>query len=317
MSLSELFIGIDVSKDSLEVHCRPTGSSFQRANDPHSIDALVEQLKSLAPTLIVLEATGGFEVAVASALAAAGLSVAVINPRQARDFAKALGQLAKSDRIDSAVLAHFAESIRPKARPLPAPEVAALDALLTRRRQLLDMLTMETNRLGSCRDESVRADLQAHVGWLQQRLAATEKALQEMIQSSSVWKEKEELLSSIPGVGAVVSRTLLAALPELGSVSGKKAAALAGLAPYDDDSGSKHKPRHIRGGRKEVRNVLYMAALSASRYNPVLREFKQRLAKSGKRAKVILVAVARKLVVMANAVLRDRRRWNPELARSR
>jgi transposase len=271
----------------------------------------------LAPALVVLEATGGFEIPAAAALAAAGLAVCVVNPRQARDFAKATGRLAKSDRIDAAVLAHFGEAVRPQPRALPAPEVAALDALLGRRRQLLDMLTMETNRLGSCRDEAVRADLRAHVSWLQERLGGTERALKEAIQASAAWREKEDLLRSIPGIGPVASRTLLAAMPELGAVSGRQAAALAGLAPYDDDSGKRRGQRRVRGGRAEVRGVLYLAALAAGRFNPVFRAFKERLKKAGKKPKVILVAIARKLVVLANAVLRDRKPWTPELSASR
>jgi transposase len=317
MSTPEIFVGIDVSKATLDVHCRPAGSAFQCPNDPDGIASLVGRLAALAPTLVVLEATGGFEIPAVAALAAAGLAVAVVNPRQARDFAKATGKLAKSDTIDAAVLAHFGEALRPEPRPLPAPEVAALEALLARRRQLLGMLTMETNRLGGCRDGAVRADIEANVAWLGERLAALEKALAEAIKASCVWREKEELLRSIPGVGPVASRTLLAGMPELGGISGKQAAALAGLAPYDDDSGKRRGQRRVRGGRSEVRSVLYMAALAAGRCNPVFRAFKERLAKAGKKAKVILVAIARKLVVLANAVLRDRKPWQPELSAAR
>ena len=247
------------------------------------------------------------------ALAAAGLPVAVINPRQARDFAKATGQLAKNDRIDAAVLAHFAEAIRPQPRPLPDAEVRSLDALLTRRRQLLEMHTMEQNRLSSGTDPTVRADLQAHLAWLSERLIRSEKELAEAVRASPVWRAKDELLQSIPGLGPVASQTLLAALPELGTLSGKEAAALAGLAPCDDDSGKRHGARHIRGGRAGVRQVLSMAALSAARFNPVLKAFHDRLKEPGKEAKVILVAVARKLVVLANAILRDGQPWDPSL----
>lgn len=317
MNTPEVFVGIDVSKAALDVHARPAGSAFQCPNDEAGVAALVERLKGLAPALIVLEATGGFEVPAAAAVAAAGLSVAVVNPRQARDFAKATGKLAKNDRIDAGVLAHFAEAVRPQARQLPAPEVASLEALLARRRQLLDMLTMETNRLGACRDEAVREDLRAHVAWLQGRLGGSEQALQEAIQASAAWREKEDLLRSVPGLGPVASRTLLAAMPELGRLSGKQAAALAGLAPYDDDSGGRRGARHVRGGRSQVRSVLYMAALAAARYNPAFSAFRERLRKAGKKAKVILVAIARKLVVLANAVLRDRRPWQPELSAPR
>jgi transposase len=314
MSTSELFIGIDVAKARLDGHVRPTGLIFHYANDPDGIAALVERLRQLSPKLIVLEATGGYELAAVAAVAAAGLPVAVINPRQARKFAEAVGKLAKNDRLDAAVLAHFADAIRPPVRPLPAAEVVALDALLARRRQLLDMLTMERNRLPLCRDGRVRSDLEAHIGWLAERLGNAEKQLQAAIESSPVWRAKEELLRSIKGLGPVASRTLLAGLPELGRLSGRQAAALAGLAPYDDDSGKRRGRRHVRGGRADVRAVLYMAALSAARHNPVLAAFRQRLQRAGKKAKVILTAVARKLVVLANAVLRTGKPWDAQLA---
>jgi transposase len=314
MTTTPRFVGIDVSKASLDVTARPDGLSFQLANDEAGIAELVTWLRGLEPERIVLEATGGLELDAVAAMLQAGLPVAVVNPRQARDFAKALGYLAKNDRIDARVLAHFAESIRPQVRPLPEPEVQALDALMTRRRQLLGILTMEGNRLGSCRDEAVRADLRAHISWLEERLRTSDKELKGRIEASPAWKEKDDLLRSIPGIGAVSSRTLLGALPELGRLTNKQAAALAGLAPYDDDSGKRRGLRHVRGGRGGVRTVLYMAALSAARFNPQLREFKQRLEKAGKKAKVVLTAVARKLVVLANAVLRSGRRYDPAFA---
>lgn len=314
MSAPELFVGIDVSKARLDGCVRPTGQAFQHPNDPDGVAALVARLVPLAPAGVVLEATGGYEVPAASALAAAGLPVAVVNPRQARDFAKATGRLAKNDRIDAAVLAHFGEAIRPRPRPLPDAQARSLDALLARRRQLLDMLTMERNRLGVCADAAVRADLEAHVGWLLERLTGCEKELDAAVKATPAWREKEDLLRSIPGVGPVASRTLLAALPELGTLPNRKAAALAGLAPLDDDSGTRRGARHIRGGRADVRAVLYMAALSAAKHNPPLREFMQRLKLAGKKAKVALVAVARKLVVLANAILRAGQPWSPDLA---
>ncbi len=261
----------------------------------------------------MLEATGGYEVPLAAALAAAGLRVAVVNPRQARDFARATGRLAKNDSIDAAVLAHFAEAVRPEPRPLPDAQARSLDALLARRRQLLDMPTVERNRLGTCADAAARADLEAHVTWLLERLAGCEKGLDAAVKACPAWREKEDLLRSIPGVGPVTSRTLLAALPELGHVTNKQAA-LAGLAPFDDDSGKRRGTRHVKGGRADVRGVLYMAALSAAVHNPPLRAFRERLRLAGKKAKVILVAVARKLVVLANAVLKAGRPWDPELA---
>jgi transposase len=313
MQTQELFIGIDVSKAQLDGAGLPGDLAFQQPNDPQGIAAIVSLLKTRQPTLIVLEATGGFEFPLAAALATAGLPVAVVNPRQARDFARATGQLAKNDTIDAGVLAHFGQAIRPKVRPLPAAEVRSLQALLTRRRQLLEMLTMESNRLGSCADTVVQGHLQAHIGWLTEQIERMDTELRQAIETSPVWLAKEDLLRSIPGIGPVSSRTLLAALPELGTLSNREAAALAGLAPYADDSGGRRGTRRIQGGRSEVRNVLYMAALSASRFNPRMRAFKDRLVRAGKKAKVILTAVARKLVVLANAVLRTGRRWDPSL----
>lgn len=314
MSTQETFVGIDVSKATLDVHVRPSGQASQHPNDPDGIAALVARLLPLAPAGVVLEATGGYEIPAACALAAAGLPVAVVNPRQARDFAKATGRLAKSDKIDAAVLAHFGQAVRPEPRPLPDAQARSLDALLARRRQLLDMLTMERNRLGGCGDAVVRADLEAHVAWLLERLAGCEKDLEAAVRACPAWREKEDLLRSIPGIGPVASRTLLAALPELGRITSKQAAALAGLAPFDDDSGTRRGSRHIRGGRADVRAALYMAALSASKHNPPLRAFRDRPRAAGKKAKVALVAVARKLVVLANAVLKAGRPWDPELA---
>jgi transposase len=311
MNTQELFVGIDVSKATLDVHCRPTNSAFSCPNDPAGVASLAERLAGLAPALVVLEATGGYEIAAVAALAARGLAVAVVNPRQARDFAKSTGRLAKSDRIDAAVLAHFGQAVRPEPRPLPREEVVALDALLARRRQILDMLTMERNRLPGCRDGRVRADVESHVAWLEGRLKDSDKALEGAVKASAAWREKEDLLRSIPGIGPVASRTLLAAMPELGELSGKQAAALAGLAPFDDDSGTRRGSRHVRGGRADVRRALYMAALSAVKHNPTLKQFRERLAKAGKKAKVILTAVARKLVVIANAVLRSGQPWQP------
>lgn len=311
MSTTEYFIGIDVSKARLDIAGRPDLAPCAEPNDPDGIARLVGRLAPLGVALVVLEATGGYELPVAAALAAAHIPVAVVNPRQARDFARATGRLAKSDTIDAAVLAHFAQALRPQPRPLPDEAARALDALLGRRRQLLEMLAMEQNRLGSCAAGAVRADIGEHIAFLAARLSKADKELAAAVQASPVWREKDDLLQSIPGIGPVASRTLLAALPELGALSNKQAAALAGLAPYDDDSGQRRGARRVRGGRAEVRAVLYMAALSAARYNPALRAFKERLARAGKKAKVILTAVARKLVVLANAVLRSGRRFDP------
>jgi transposase len=314
MNAPELFVGIDVSKATLDGSVRPTGQSFRQPNDPDGVAAVAALLLPLRPTLVLMEATGGYELAAAATLAAAGLPIAVVNPRQSRDFAKAINRLAKNDRIDAEVLAHFAQAVRPEPRPLPDAQARSLDALLARRRQLLGMLTMERNRLGACVDAAVRADLETHVAWLLERISRCEKDLDAAVKASPAWREKEGLLRSIPGVGPVAARTMLAALPELGTLTGKETAALAGLAPFDDDSGTRRGMRHIRGGRADVRSVLYMAALSASKYNPALRAFRERLARAGKKPKVALVAVARKLVVIANAVLRSGRPWSLEPA---
>jgi len=315
MTETAVFVGIDVAKDRLDVHVLPRGDAFAQANDPQGIAALVEALKPLGCALVVLEATGGLEHPAAAALSACGLAVCVVNPRQTRDFAKAMGRLAKTDTIDAEGLALFAQRVRPEARPLPDAEARAFEALLRRRRQLLEMRAAEQNRLGLASDRRERHSLQAHINWLSKQLGRLDEELALAVQSSAVWRAKDELLQSIKGVGPVVSRTLLAALPELGTLGRQQIAALAGLAPVADDSGQHKGRRSIKGGRADVRCALYMAALSASRFNPALRAFRQRLAAAGKAVRVCLVAVARKLLVIANAVLRDRRPFDPALAR--
>jgi transposase len=308
----EVFVGIDVSKARLDV-AADGHPPFAAENTPEGVAGLVARLVPMRPALVVLEATGRLEAAVVAALAAAGLAVAVINPRQARDFAKATGKLAKTDAIDAAALAHFARAVRPEARPLPDEAARELDALLARRRQLVGMRTMERNRLGTASGR-VRRDLEAHLGWLDEHIARVDEELDEEVRSSPAWKEKDDLLRGIPGIGPVASRTLLASLPELGGLTNKQAAALAGLAPMADDSGRRSGPRRIAGGRAAVRAVLYMAAQAARRHNPALKAFADRLAAAGKRPKVVLVAVARKLVVIANAILRSKRPWDPATA---
>ncbi len=264
-----------------------------------------------------MEATGGLELPLVAALQVAGIPVAAINPRQARDFAKAIGRLAKTDRIDAQILAHFAEAIRPTPRPLATPEVQALDALLSRRQQLIEMRVLEANRLAACSDPVVRGGLERHLAWLESEIAEADRCLDAAVRESPAWRAKDELLRTIPGLGPVSRLTLLAALPELGSISGSKLTSLVGLAPFADDSGTHRGGRRIRGGRAAVRRVLYLAALTASRCNPALRVFRERLAGKGKKAKVILTAVARKLLVIANAVIRSGQPWQPALARPR
>jgi transposase len=303
------FVGIDVSKDHLDAHARPAGAAFREPNDPGGVAALVARVRELAPALVVLEATGGLEHPAAAALAAAGLPVAVVNPRQARDFARATGRLAKTDAIDAEVLARFAEQVRPPARPLPDADTRALAELLDRRRQLVGMRTAERNRLGSATAPRVRRDIAAHLRWLDRRLADLDADLARAVEASPAWRVNDDLLRSIPGVGPQLSRTLLAELPELGTLTREQVAALAGVAPVNRDSGRRAGRRGIAGGRAGVRAVLYMAALSARRFNPALRAFAARLAAKGKAAKVVLIAVPGKLLLIANAVLRDRKPW--------
>lgn len=302
-----------MAKGHLDVATRP-GPAFRVPNDPAGHAALVDRLRPLAPALVVVEATGGLELPAVAALAAAGIPVAAVNPRQARDFAKGTGRLAKTDRIDAEALAHFAEAVRPDPRPLPSDAQRALDALVTRRRQLVEMRVMESNRRPTCPDPAVRDGIDRHLAWLAAELAEADRLLAEAIRSSPVWRERDDLLRTIPGVGPQVSRTLLAALPELGALPSGRLSALAGLAPYAHDSGTLRGGRHVRGGRADVRRALYLAALSAARYNPPLRAFRDRLAARGKKAKVVLVAIARKLLTIANAVIRSGRPWQPNFA---
>jgi transposase len=307
------FVGIDVSKDHLDVHVRPTGEAFRLANDEPGIAAAVARVAAAAPAVVVLEATGGYEAPAAAALAAAGLPVAVVNPRQARRFAEATGRLAKTDRLDAAALAHFAEAVRPPARPLPDADLQTLAALVARRRQLIDMRTAEQNRLPLAAP-AVAKDIRAHVAWLDRRIAAAGRELAAAVEASPAWRAKDDLPRSVPGVGPVVSCTLLAELPELGTLSGRRIAALAGVAPVARDSGRHAGARRIAGGRAGARAALYMACLSAVRYNPVLRAVYRRLRAAGKAAKVAQVAAMRKLLVTLNAMVRDNKRWDPASA---
>jgi transposase len=316
MADSSTFVGIDVSKAHLDVALRPGGATFRVANDPAGIADLVARLHPLSPALVVLEATGGYEAPALAALQVAGIPAAAINPRQARDFAKATGRLAKTDRIDAQALAHFAEAVRPEPRPADSPEREALAAAVARRGQLVEMRVMGSNRLAACRDAAVRAAIGRHIAWLDAELAEAERALAEAVRASPAWRERDELLRTIPGIGPATSRTLLTSLPELGALGGGRLAALAGLAPYAHDSGALKGSRHIRGGRADVRRALYLAALSARRSGP-LKAFADRLLARGKKAKVVPIAVARKLLTIANAVVRTGLPWAPELAATR
>lgn len=312
----EVFVGIDVSKAQLDNSVRPTGERWQVDNTQEDIAALVTKLNALKPTLIVVEATGGHETAVVAACAAAGLAVAVINPRQARDFAKSLGKLAKTDKIDAAVLARFAEAIRPEARPLPDAATQQLQACLVRRRQLIEMLVAEKNRLPMTHP-SMKTRLTEHIQWLEDELQTLDDDLNQQIRNSPAWREKDDLLRSVKGVGPVTVTTLLSDLPELGQLNRKQIAALVGVAPFNRDSGKMHGKRAIWGGRACVRTALYMATLSASRTNPVIKAHYEHLIAVGKLKKVALVACMRKLLTILNAMMRSKTSWDPKLAASK
>lgn len=310
MEESLIFVGIDVSKDKLDVAVRPGGEQWLVEHTAQGITELSTRLAAMAPELVLLEATGGLETAAVAALAAKGVPLVVANPRQVRDFAKATGRLAKTDAIDAQVLAHFAATVRPAPRPLPGPEQQALAALVTRRRQVVEMITAENNRLRTAKDQ-VRQRIQAHLRWLKEELRQLGQELHDTIRRSPLWRAKDDLLRSVPGIGRVVSCTLLAGLPELGTLNRKQIAALVGVAPLNRDSGRRRGSRSIWGGRAPVRAALYMAALVATRYNTVIRAFYQRLLAAGKAKKVALVACMRKLLTILNAMIRDRASWQP------
>jgi transposase len=308
------FIGIDVAKRELEVAERPSGARGTASNDVAGIAGLVERIRGAEPVaLIVVEATGGYEMALVAALTAAQLPVVVVNPRHVRDFARAVGKLAKTDRIDADVLARFGEAVRPEPRPVPDELTQALHGWLARRRQLLEMLGAEEQRLAiSARD--VRRHIQQHVEWLRRELRDVDTELQTLIRTSPVWRESENLLRTTPGVGPVFATTLLADLPELGQLNRRQIAALVGVAPLNWDSGQQRGTRHIWGGRAAVRTTLYMATLAAIRCNPVIRAFFDRLSEAGKPRKVALVACMRKLLTILNAMMRRRIGWQPALS---
>jgi len=308
MTAMRTFVGIDIAKADVVVTSRPEGGTWTATNDPAGIRTTCERLHGLAPTLIVLEATGGYEMALAAALVAEVLPVVVVNPRQVRDFAKAMGQLAKTDRLDAALLALFAERVQPMPRPWSDEARQRLEALITRRRQLLDMLTAERHRLEHA-PAPIRRELVRHIRWLERRVIGVDRDLDDTIQKSPVWRAKEDLLRTVPGVGPVVSRTLLADLPELGSLNRRQVAALAGVAPLAWDSGLRRGQRRVWGGRAPLRAVLYMGALVATRRNPVIRAFYRRLIQAGKPKKVALVACMRKLLTILNAMMRTQTTW--------
>jgi transposase len=310
-----MLVGIDVAKAELVVATRPSGKRWTVTNDERGVQTLVERLGQEPPELIVLEATGGYELLCVAALAAAALPVVVANPRQVRDFARATGQLAKTDRIDADILALFAERVRPEVRVLPDAEAEELDALLGRRRQLLEMLQAEKNRLGQVFGKGkrpVKKSLKTHIHFLERELRMAETDLGDMIRRTPAWRERDDLLQSVPGVGRVLSFTLLADLPELGRLSRREIAKLVGVAPLSRDSGTLRGRRFVQGGRASVRGVLYMGALVATRRNPVIRSFYQRLLAAGKPKKLALVACMRKLLTILNTMARTGERWSAE-----
>jgi len=303
------YIGIDVSKTRLDVAAHPTAKGWSVSNDGEGIDQLVTHLRELSPALVVVEATGGLEYPMVAAIAACGLPIVVANPRQVRDFARGTGKLAKTDAIDSQVLANFAYMVKPTPRPLPDVLAQDLDATVTRRRQLMAMIVAERNRLHTAH-QPLRQDIQDHIAWLKERLAKLDKELGNMVRQSPVWREKENLLRSVPGVGPVLTTTILAELPELGTLDRKQIAALVGVAPLNRDSGKFRGKRMIWGGRAQVRAALYMATLAATRFNPVIKAFYIRLVAEGKPKKVALTACMRKLLTILNAMLKHRTCWS-------
>jgi len=309
--MEQVFIGIDVAKDRLDVHVRPSGEAFAVARDGEGLASLVDRLRTVAPRLIVSEATGGFEQVVAGALGAAGLPIVVVNPRQIRDFARALGRLAKTDRIDAETIALFAERVQPELRPLPDAEARLLGELVARRRQVIEMIVAEGNRARLLESRRLKKRIERHRSTLQDELSKIDSEIDDTIRGTPIWRENEDLLKSVPGVGNTLARTLLAELPELGSLGRKQIAALVGVAPFNRDSGTLRGKRTVWGGRAPVRAGLYMAALVASRHNPLIARFYRRLLAAGKPKKLALTACMRKLLTILNAIVRDRRPWQP------
>lgn len=309
--MEQQWVGIDVCQKYLDVYIRPSGKLFQLTNDEFGIAELIQTLKEIKPELIVLEATGGMELNAAIELTQAEFAVAIINPRQVRDFAKATGQLAKTDAIDAKILAHFADAIRPQVREIKDESSRQLQDLVQRRRQISDMITAEKNRLRG-KSNVVQSDISEHIEWLEEKLKAIESQIKNAITECEDWKQKKKLLTSVPGVGEVVAATLISSLPELGKLSHKSLSYLVGLAPLNRDSGKSRGKRRIWGGRANIRCVLYMAALVAVRFNPVIKTFYQRLLDKGKLKKVALTACMHKLLILLNAIVRDSQTWQAQ-----
>lgn len=305
-----LLAGIDVAKDKLDVHLHPSGESLSVANNESGLEELISRLKGRKPSIIAIEASGGFEAVAVASLATAGLPVVVVNPKQIHAFAKALGLNAKTDTLDASVIARFAEAVKPEIRPLPDAETTALSGLLTRRRQIVQMIVAEKNRaMRQASNKTMQKSIVRMLAALEAELARLDDDIDKMIRNSPLWREQEQLLSSVPGIGKVIARTLLAELPELGKLTGKQIAALAGLAPWTRQSGQWRGKSMIGGGRAVPRTMLYMAALIAGRHNPQLKSFSLRLLQAGKPKKLIIIAVARKLLTILNAIIRDQKPW--------
>ena len=312
--MRDLIVGIDISKDKLDIGVVPTSEKWSIPNDVDGLSELACRLSDLSPKLVVMEATGGLERPVRAVLEQAGLRCAVVNPRQVRDFAKAMGILAKTDSIDALVLATFGEKVEPEARPGKDRDTQELEAILTRRRQLIGILTGEKNRLKQVSSARVRTNIQEHIAWIEKCLKDLDKEMKTRIKDMPEWREKGKIIQSVPGVGPVTMRTLLALLPELGKLSRKEIAALAGLAQFNRDSGKFKGQRHIWGGRAAVRSVLYMAALTAIRWNSVLKAFYNRLIEAGKKKKVAITACMRKLLIILNSMVRNATMWQVQSA---
>jgi transposase len=303
------FVGIDVSKACLDVHVLPSRQAFAVARNGEGLDRLAAELGAVAPVLVVLEATGGFELTVAAALASAGLPLAVVNPRQIRDFARATGRLAKTDALDAEIIALFAERIRPEPRPLAKLEAQALAELVARRRQLIEMIGMESNRRRQARTPKVRRTLDATLKTLETQLAELDHEIDELVRTSPAWRAADDLLTSVPGIGNVTARTLIADLPELGRLDRRRIAALVGVAPLNRDSGQMRGRRTIAGGRTTVRNALFMATLVATRWNPVIKAHYTQLTRRGRPKKLAIVACMRRLLGILNAIIRTASPW--------
>ena len=319
MEQEAIYVGIDVAKAQLDVAVRPPDDRWEVSHDDAGVRQLVSRLKAIEPAMVLLEASGGLELPLVAALAAHSVPVVVVNPRQVRDFARATGKLAKTDALDAAVLAHFAEAVRPPVRPLRDAEAQALNSLVARRHQVMTMLISEKNRLSATATVAVRPRIEAHIAWLERELGDLDKRLRQTLRQSPVWREKDDLLRTVPGVGEQVSLTLLAYLPELGTLNRRQIAALVGVAPFNRDSGTLRGKRTVWGGRARVRAALYMGALVASRCNPVIRDFYQRLLAAGKPKKLALTACMRKLLVTLNSMLKHGSPWRdliPQVAHS-